>query len=74
VSAAFDTQVDVGAKLFWQDQEWGPLVPGESIRVNTYEGHKWTVRLNNEPILEWTIGGDEQAQQFILTAEDVGVH
>jgi len=66
VSASFDSEISVGAKLFWQDQEWGALIPGESIRVNTYQGHKWNVRLNGEVLLEWTIGDDPQ-QTFTLT-------
>jgi len=66
VSASFDSEISVGAKLFWQDQEWGALIPGESIRVNTYQGHKWNVRLNGEVLLEWTIG-DEPQQTFTLT-------
>lgn len=71
VSASFDAEVDAGAKLYWQDQEWGVLVPGKPIRVNTYEGHKWTVKLDGEDILEWTVGGDDETQSFVLTQSDL---
>ena len=73
VSASFESavDVDVGAKLYWQDQEWGALVPGEAIRVNTYEGHKWNVKIDGEQILEWEIAPDEQTQHFTLTRENL---
>lgn len=71
VSASFEAEVASEAKLFWEDTEWGALLPGVNIKVNTYEGHKWNVRVNGETVATWVIAPTETSQRFVLTAADL---
>jgi hypothetical protein len=51
------------AELFWDSkQSWGTLNHGDPERVAyTYEGHKWTLKVDGEFVRTWVIGpGPEQ--------------
>jgi prolyl 4-hydroxylase len=70
VKATFQSEVDAGVHLYWQDQDWGPMVPNSPIKVNTFEGHEWSLRLHDEVFASWTVGGEEE-QLFLLTEDDL---
>jgi len=70
VKATFKSEVDAGVHLYWQDQDWGSLKPNAPIKVNTFEGHEWSLRLNDEVFASWTVG-EELEQVFLLTQDDL---
>jgi hypothetical protein len=50
----------------WFDEAlyWGKLGHGEGpLKVNTYTGHRWNLRVNGEIVKEWVIG-DDAVQSF----------
>lgn len=55
------------AELFWDSkQSWGSLGHGDPDRVAyTYEGHKWTVKVNGEFVRTFVIG-PEAEQTFVI--------
>jgi hypothetical protein len=53
------------AELYYESQLWGPLHPDKPLRSNTYEGHRWNVRVDGEVVKSWTIGNDKR-QQFVI--------
>ncbi|KAG7357547.1 2(OG)-Fe(II) oxygenase superfamily protein [Nitzschia inconspicua] len=53
------------AELYYESQKWGPLHPDKPLRANTYEGHRWNVRVGDEVVTSWVIG-NEQKQQFVI--------
>jgi hypothetical protein len=55
----------VNAELYYESQRWGPLHPDKPLRSNTYEGHRWNVRVDGVVVHSWTIGKDEK-QQFVI--------
>ena len=71
VSAAFTSEVSTPHRLFWEDTDWGALQPGADIRVNTFAGHKWNIRLNGEKVLTWVIAQGETSQRFVFRTEDL---
>jgi len=71
VSASFETEIDVGAELCWGDQVWETLTSKKPIKVNTYAGHEWNVKLDGKIILKWNIEGDRATQRFVLSASDI---
>lgn len=43
---------------------WGKLGHGDPpLYTNTYEGHKWNIRVDGEIVREFVIGGDKR-QRF----------
>lgn len=75
VSATFEARDVYGAKLYWEDQLWEELAPGRPIKVNTFAGHRWHVRLelDESPVISWTIGEQSPSQRYVLTARDLPV-
>ena len=72
VSASFESKDVVTAKLFWEDQVWEELVPNRPIKVNTFAGHKWHVKMDgNELVKTWIIQPGKRIQRFILRSEDL---
>lgn len=71
VSASFESKDVIGAQLYWEDQLWEEMAPGRPIKVNTYAGHKWNVRLNGDHILTWAIEKDKPSQRFVLSSADL---
>jgi hypothetical protein len=51
------------AELYYESQLWGPLYPDKPLHSNTYEGHRWFVKVNGDVVRSWIIGKDEK-QQF----------
>lgn len=58
-----DPQFD-DAKL-WYDEagDFGALLPGKSIAVNTFEGHVWNIKAGDE-VLQTIVITDEKVQQY----------
>lgn len=53
------------AELYYQDQFWDKLGPDRGdVRVNTYNGHVWNLRVDGEVVKTWTIEGDEKEYVF----------
>lgn len=48
----------------WYDEAmyWGKLGPNQSLSSNTFEGHRWNVRVNGKVVKSWVIGSD--AKQY----------
>jgi hypothetical protein len=55
------------AVLFYDEaQYWGKLGPNDPVmRANTYEGHRWTVKVGEKIVETWVIGKDAE-QEFVL--------
>lgn len=71
VSVSFESKDVIGSRLFWEDQLWEELQPGRPIKVNTYAGHRWKVKLDNELLKTWTVEANKPSQRFILSSEDL---
>ena len=56
------------AKLFYQDQFWGSLKPGDPVLgVNTFEGHVWNVKVNKKVVKTWVITEEDgPTQKFVI--------
>ncbi len=74
VSASFESRDVVAAKLYWEDQIWEELIPGRPLKVNTYGGHKWHVKIEGELVATWQILPDLPSQRFVLSSEDLPVY
>ena len=50
------------AELYYDEgQFWGKLGHGDpSLGANTYEGHRWNLRVNDRIVREWVIGKEDQ--------------
>merc|ERR1712029_668945 len=47
------------AKLYFQDTFWGDLGFGDpALNVNTYEGHRWNVKVGEKTVRRFDIGKD----------------
>lgn len=55
------------AELFWDSkQSWGKLGHGDPERVAyTFEGHKWTLKVDGEFVRTWIIGSAPE-QTFVI--------
>lgn len=53
------------AELYYESQKWGPLRPDKPLRSNTYEGHRWNVRVDDKIVKTFVIGKDAN-QQFVI--------
>mmetsp|Transcript_14450 Transcript_14450/g.19826 ORF Transcript_14450/g.19826 Transcript_14450/m.19826 type:complete len:637 (+) Transcript_14450:1-1911(+) len=71
VSASFESKDVLGARLYWEDQLWEELSPGRPIKVNTFSGHKWNVKIDNDLLVSWVIEDGKPSQRFILSSEDL---
>ena len=71
VSASFESKDVIGARLYWEDQLWEELSPERAIKVNTFAGHKWNVKIDNEVVMTWVIDEDRISQRFVLSSEDL---
>ncbi len=74
VSASFEAADVRGAVLYWENQLWEELVPGRAIKVNTYTGHVWNVKLDNTIVATYTIEKGKKTQRFILTSKDLPIY
>jgi hypothetical protein len=76
VSATFEARDVYGAKLYWEDQLWEELVPNRPIKVNTFAGHRWHVRLelDEAAVMSWTIQYHPSSQRFVFTAQDLPIY
>lgn len=54
-------------------QLWEELKPGRPVKVNTFSGHKWSVKHNDNTVLRWTISDKAASQRFVLTVEDLPI-
>jgi hypothetical protein len=56
------------AELYYSDGSfWGKLGPNDSVRVNTYESHVWTVKVNGEDLKTFTVmSSDPETQEFVV--------
>mmetsp|Transcript_24195 Transcript_24195/g.67434 ORF Transcript_24195/g.67434 Transcript_24195/m.67434 type:complete len:271 (+) Transcript_24195:216-1028(+) len=53
------------AELYYESQRWGKLGFGdESLRVNTFEGHRWNARVDGKIVKHFVIAGSPQQQTF----------
>jgi hypothetical protein len=71
ISASFESKDVTGAQLFWENSYWDELAPGRTIKVNTFAGHQWNVKLDGEVVVSWAIGEDKAKQRFVLEAKDL---
>jgi hypothetical protein len=46
------------AELYFESMLWGGFGPGETHKVNSYEGHHWNVRVNGKVVKEIVVGKD----------------
>ena len=55
------------AELYWDKAKfWGKLGHGDPpLTANTFEGHKWDVKVNGEFVKTWVIGSEAE-QTFTL--------
>jgi prophage tail gpP-like protein len=63
----------IGARLYWEDQLWEELSPDRAIKVNTFAGHKWNVKIDNEVVITWVIDEHRISQRFVLSSEDLPI-
>ena len=71
VTAVF-TSMDVkGAALYWEDTYWSDMIVGRDIVVNSFGGHKWNVRKDEEVIKSWVIASGKTNQKFQLRSNDL---
>lgn len=71
ISASFESSDVSGAQLYWGDQFWDTLAPGKGVKVNTFPGHVWNVRLGDDVVLSWIVDGDKAVQRFVLSSQDL---
>lgn len=41
--------------------------------MNTFAGHKWNVKVDDELLVSWSIEEGKHSQRFILTSEETPV-
>mmetsp|Transcript_51402 Transcript_51402/g.59473 ORF Transcript_51402/g.59473 Transcript_51402/m.59473 type:complete len:647 (+) Transcript_51402:31-1971(+) len=72
ISATFDNagkdSTFDNADLFYQDQFWGSLKPGDPARgVNTFDGHIWNVKIEGKVVKTWVITDEDgPTQTFVI--------
>ena len=71
ISASFESTDVYGAMLYWESSIWEELTPGRPVKVNTYPGHTWRVKLNDEVIASWKIEATEVNQKFFISSSDL---
>ena len=71
ISASFESVDVVGAQLFWGDQFWDSLSQGRGVKVNTFPGHVWNVRLGGELVASWIVAEDKPVQRFVISSDDL---
>ena len=71
MSVSFEAIDVMGGKLFWEDQLWEELAPGRPVKVNSFPGHTWKVRIDDEVIVTWLVEADKPSQRFVLTSDDL---
>jgi len=71
VSASFESRDVQGAHLYWEDTAWEELAPGTPVKVNTFKGHTWHVRVNGKTVFTWHIDDDRPSQRFVISADDL---
>jgi hypothetical protein len=71
ISASFESVDVVGAQLFWGDQFWDSLSQGRGVKVNTFPGHVWNVRLGGELVASWIVAEDKAVQRFVISSDDL---
>lgn len=78
VSATFEARDVYAGKLYWEDTLWEELAPGRPIKVNTFAGHRWHVRLDMDssepPLVTWVVAAGPSSQRFVLTARDLPIY
>lgn len=55
------------AQLYWEDSLFSEFPPGKEIRVNTFIGHEWNVRIDGEIVQEWSVSDTKELQVYRLT-------
>jgi hypothetical protein len=54
------------ADLYYDEaMYWGKLSPDRPLSSNTYEGHRWNVKVDGKTVTSWVISG-EPTQEFVL--------
>lgn len=71
ISASFESGDVVGAQLYWGDQFWDTLTQGRRVKVNTFAGHVWNVRLGDEVVISWVVADDKAVQRYVLSSDDL---
>jgi hypothetical protein len=74
ISASFESSDVIGAQLYWGDQFWDTLTQGRGVKVNTFPGHVWNVRMGEEVVVSWVVGADKPIQRFVLSSEDLATY
>ena len=55
------------AGLFYEDQFWGKFGKGDTLSVNTFEGHVWNVKVDGKIVKTWVVlAKDGENQHFII--------
>lgn len=70
ISASFESKDIQNVELYWEDTYWDSLVPGRSLKVNTFSGHQWSIRRHNKILKTWIIDATKKSQRFIVSSED----
>ena len=47
---------------------WEVLSPGRVIKVNTFEAHRWVVKIDGKVAFTWVIEDNKPKQKFVITA------
>jgi len=74
VGASFESADVRGAVLYWENQLWEELVPGRPIKINTYSGHVWNVKLDDVVVATYTIERGKKSQRFVLKSKDLPIY
>ena len=54
------------AQLYFEDTFWGKLGFGDpSLNVNTYKGHRWNVKVEDE-VVKTIVINDEKMQSYVI--------
>jgi hypothetical protein len=52
-------------------QDFGELIPGVAVGMNTFESHVWTAKLGDKVVAMWEVTNESTKQDFVLRAEDI---
>lgn len=71
VKATFESLDVEGVQLYWENKFWSDLIPNKKVFINTFVGHKWNVKINEEIVATYIIEKDKLDQNFILKSSDI---
>lgn len=54
-----DPQLEKAVLYFNEDTFWSKLGSGDTSSVNTFEGHEWTLKVDDKIMRKWKIGKEK---------------